>query len=104
MTANDESWMVVRAGSGQLFLEKRKMLLKDKVYFYHDKGYEFETDGMDVDLAAGIATSQSPITGKTMAGHIKAERFSLQERGQTMRFDGKVEMKIYPNRIQNDKK
>jgi len=103
LSSNDDSWMMVEAGSGQLFLEKRKMLLKDKVYFYHDKGYEFETEGMNIDLAAGQATSDNPISGQTMAGYIKAERFSLKDRGQTMRFDGKVNMKIYPSRLKNEK-
>jgi hypothetical protein len=99
MSSNDGTWMIVQAGSGQLFLEQRKMVLQDKVHFYHDKGYEFETEGMKIDMAAGTAVSDAPVIGQTMAGYIKAGNFSMNDRGQTLQFGGKVEMKIYPNRI-----
>ena len=94
---NSGQWMAVDAGTGEMNTQTKQLRLKDKVTVFYEGGYEFRTDHVDVDLQTGSAQGDSHIEGQGPAGTIKAESFSLLDRGGFISFNGSVLTTLYPN-------
>lgn len=96
MVLNSGMWITVGAPEG-LFYHKDKILMLDGgINIFSDRGYEFFTDVILLDLAAGTATSEAPIKGQGPFGVVQADRFRATDMGKKLYFDGSVKGTIYP--------
>jgi lipopolysaccharide export system protein LptC len=94
MTLKDGSWVTLTADQG-LYERKREYLhLEDNVRLFHDRGFQFETPKADVDLEAGIAHSDTPVTGHGPEGQIDSQGFRILDKGGRIIFTGKSHMTI----------
>jgi lipopolysaccharide export system protein LptC len=94
---NDGKWLALDAGSGELNTQTKFLTLYDKVTLFYEGGYEFRTEYADVNIDEGSAQSNLPVEGQGPTGTLKANSFSLVDRGRVIRFDGSVITTLYPN-------
>jgi len=92
----DGTWLVVTASVGYFSRKDEKLALEGGVNMFHDSGYEFKTDKIDVDLSTGTASGDVPVEGQGPFGRIVAEGFRLRDKGKTIIFTGKSKLTIYP--------
>lgn len=95
MTMTTGAWLALNAGSGMLNLTAKQLELKDAVDMFYDGGYEFRTDHAHVDIQKGSAYGDAPVEGQGPLGTLKADSFSVENRGQVIRFNGSVRMTLY---------
>ncbi|MBK1667921.1 LPS export ABC transporter periplasmic protein LptC [Rhodovibrio sodomensis] len=94
MTLQDGSWVTVSADRG-LYHRKREYLeLRKDVHLFHDRGFQFQTRKADVDLQAGTAHSNTPVTGHGPEGQIDAQGFRILDKGARIILTGKSQMTI----------
>lgn len=95
MTGDNNAWMAVNAGYGILNMTTRHMELSKGVELFYEGGYQFRTDHAQVDINKGNVYGDSYIEGQGGAGTIKANSFSVLERGNIIKFNGSVRMLLY---------
>lgn len=96
ITVSDGSWLVLTANSG-VYNQKGKVLsLEGAVNLFHDSGYEFKTKVANIDLNRGIAISNEPVKGQGPFGHLQAEGFRIEEKGNKIIFSGRSKLILYP--------
>jgi lipopolysaccharide export system protein LptC len=94
ITLNDGSWVTVTAENG-LYDRKREYLRLDNgVQLFHDRGFQFETPQAEVDLQAGTAQSDTPVTGHGPEGQIDAQGFRVLDTGGRIIFTGQSKLVI----------
>jgi lipopolysaccharide export system protein LptC len=98
MQQQNHKWLALTAGSGQLSITEKKLLLMDGVNLFYGDGFEMETEHAQVDIAAGTAYGASRVTGQGPLGTLKAKGFEVEERGRVIRFNGSVRVKVYRKR------
>ncbi len=96
ITLNDGSWVALSAERGDYRKAGETLALRGHVNLFHDKGYEFYTESVDVDLEAGVAHGSEAVQGQGPFGHIASEGIELRDNGQTIVFTGKTELIVYP--------
>ena len=96
ISLEDGSWLVVTASMGYFARQDEKLALEGGVNLFHDSGYEFRTDKLDIDLSSGTASGDQPVEGQGPFGHIVAEGFRLLDKGKTVVFTGKSRLIMYP--------
>ncbi len=96
ISLEDGSWLVVTASIGYFSRQDEKLSLEGGVNLFHDSGYEFRTEKIDVDLSNGSASGNLPVEGQGPFGHVVAEGFRLLDKGKTVVFSGKSKLTIYP--------
>lgn len=93
---NDGKWLALNSGVGELNLQTKKIKLEQGVNMFYDGGYEFRTSMANVDIDGGTAKGNEHIEGQGPAGTIQADSFVIENRGQVIKFNGSVRMKLYP--------
>ena len=97
-----------RARNGRLAMTARegvydrgaeRLDLEGDVTVRSDAGHEFHTASARIDLPAGIATGDEPVSGKGPHGLLDAGNFTLKDRGQIMMFGGRVRMTVFPQAV-----
>ncbi|HER26440.1 MAG TPA: hypothetical protein ENI69_04960 [Rhodospirillales bacterium] len=96
ISLEDGSWLVITASVGYFERKAEQLSLQGKVNLFHDSGYEFRTEKIDIDLTRGTASGNLPVEGQGPFGHVVAEGFRLLDKGKTIVFTGKTRLKIYP--------
>ena len=94
MTLKDGSWVTVTAEQGLYSREREYLQLENRVRLFHDRGFQFETPKADVDLKAGTAHSDTPVTGHGPEGQIDSQGFRILDKGARIIFTGKSHMTI----------
>ena len=64
-----------------------------------EAGHEFRTSRAHIDLPAGIAKGDEPVSGKGPLGLLDAGNFALLDRGQIMMFGGRVRVTLFPHAL-----
>ncbi len=96
ITLQDGTWLAINSQVGR-YNRKTKMLdLDGSVNLFHDKGFEMFTDTAHIDLDAGRAEGNQPVTGQGPAGELSSEGFLILDRGATIVFTGKARLLLYP--------
>ena len=93
----DSSWAALTAQDGVFDREAQILSLSGGVNFFHDLGYEFQTNSAMVDLVAGTAEGREPIDGQGPFGFVEAEGFKVFDRGARIVLTGKSKLVIYPD-------
>lgn len=97
MTTDNNSWIVLKSGTGIIRNATKQMDLLNAVELFYEGGYQFRTDHAHVDIGKGTVTGDSYIEGQGGAGTIQAKSFSVAERGNIINFNDSVRMMLYPN-------
>ncbi len=96
MNQNNGTWLALNSGKGELNLETKQIQLDDGVNMFYDGGYEFRTSHAQVDMEKGSASGNAPVEGQAPTGTLQADSFSVENRGQVIKFNGSVRMTLYP--------
>jgi|CXWL01.1.fsa_nt_gi hypothetical protein len=95
MTGDNNAWIALKSGSGELNMTTKEMELLQGVEVFYEGGYQFRTDHAHVDIGKGSVFGDSHIEGQGAAGTIKANSFTITERGNIINFNGSVRMLLY---------
>lgn len=96
LTAKAGTWMAISAETGMFNRQSEVLDLKGAISLFHDSGYELKTTVAQIDMAAGTAKGDVPISGHGPGGTVNGSGFRILERGKTMIFTGKSKMILYP--------
>jgi lipopolysaccharide export system protein LptC len=96
LTSETGSWMALSAKYGLFDRDLEILNLRDSVSLFHDSGYELRTNIAKINLAAGAAEGNAPISGHGPGGKVQAEGFRIHGHGKTMVFTGKSSVVFYP--------
>lgn len=96
ITLKDGSWVAVSALRGDYRQNAETLALRGDVNLFHDKGFEFHTESVDVDLDTGVARGSETVQGQGSFGRITSEGFQVRDNGQTVVFTGKTELVVEP--------
>jgi lipopolysaccharide export system protein LptC len=94
MTLRDGGWVTVTADQGLYDREREYLQLENGVRLFHDRGFQFETPQANVDLKAGTARSDRPVSGHGPEGQIDAQGFRVLDKGARILFTGESKMLI----------
>ena len=93
------SMMALSANEGLYQRDAEQLDLSGDVLVRSDAGHEFRTSKARVDLPAGIARGDEPVSGTGPYGLLDAGNFALLERGEVMTFGGRVRMTLLPHAL-----
>ena len=96
LTLKNGVWLSLTARQGDYSSENRELLLASPVDIFSDAGYEFHAGDTVVNLEANEARSNQPVRGQGAFGNIEALAFVISERGNRIRFSGKVKLVMRP--------
>ena len=96
LTMEDGTWIALTAREGRYDRRDETLMLVGQVSFYHDRGIELHSDSALIDLKAGRASGDDPVTGHGFFGKIEAEGFEMDESGARILFTGRSRLLIYP--------
>jgi lipopolysaccharide export system protein LptC len=94
LTLQDGTWIAVKADRGRYNDKTGKLLLLGNANLFHDKGYEFKSDEAHVDVRAGNAWGDLPVTGQGPFGEIFSRGFRLFDSGATIVFNGPAHLDL----------
>ncbi len=95
MSTKNGQWLALHAGAGELKTSAKTLMLTKNVDMFYDGGYEFRSERAFVDINKGSASGDMPITGQGPMGTLRANRFSVLNRGEVIIFEGAVKVVIY---------
>ena len=93
------SLMAMTANEGLYQRDVEQLDLSGDVTVRYDAGHEFRTSKARIDLPAGIARGDEPVSGAGPYGLLDAGNFALLERGEIMTFGGRVRMTLLPHAL-----
>lgn len=86
----------LRADAG-IYLRKHDVLeLEGDLEVTFGPGYRFQTESAEVDLERGHVMGTEPIIGDGPVGTLAAEKFDIKDGGKRLRFEGRVQVTIFP--------
>ena len=94
LTLKDGTWIAVKADRGRYNDKTGKLLLLGNANLFHDKGYEFKSDEAHIDVKAGNAWGDLPVTGQGPFGEIFSRGFRLFDSGATIVFNGPAHLDL----------
>lgn len=95
MTMDEASWLALSAANGTYYMKEKLLDLKNGVQMFYEGGYEFRTPEALVAVDAGAAKGEKPVEGQGPLGTLKADRFTILNRGAILRFNGNVNVVLY---------
>ncbi len=75
----------------------RKLELNGDVELTTSDGYHFETASTRINLQEGWAVGEQPIQGSGPTGTLSADRFQIRDKGDLLRFEGRVKVTLPPS-------
>lgn len=96
LTAASGSWLELTADTGLYQPQPQLLDLFGNVALYQDKGNEFHSTSAHIDMAAGTAMGDDPVTGQGPFGSVKAEGFRILDHGDTVLFTGHATLDLLP--------
>ena len=87
--------LALTANEGRYQRDIERLDLAGDVTVRSDAGHEFITTEAHIDLPAGIAKGDEPVSGKGPHGLLDAGNFALHDQGQVMTFGGRVRMTLF---------
>jgi lipopolysaccharide export system protein LptC len=95
MTMGNGAWMAVNSGTGKINITTKRLDLHKQVNMFYEGGYEFRSDYAHIDMDKGTAYGNLPVEGQGPPGTLTADSFSVSGRGEKIRFQGNVKMRLY---------
>ena len=91
--------LALTANEGTYQRDAEQLDLSGDVTVRSEAGHEFRTSKAHVDLPAGTAKGDEPVSGTGPHGLLDAGNFALRDRGEVMTFGGRVRMTLYPDAL-----
>ena len=101
LTTTAGNWLELSASSGLYQPQPQLLDLFGEVALFQDKGNEFHSTTAHIDMAAGTAEGDDPMTGQGPFGSVTADGFRILDRGDTIIFKGHAKLEIEPRATQN---
>lgn len=95
LTLQDGSWVTGQADKGRIDQNSKKLWLNGKAELFHDKGYRFSSEEINVDLATNVATSEQPVTIQGNFGTIDGSGFLMENSGNKIIIKGPANAKLH---------
>ena len=95
ITTEDGHKISMRANAGAFYRKARTLVLFGNVHVFHDDGYTFKTNEMELDLNKGSAKGSKPVLAHGPLGILRAKGFEVLDKGQTVLFTGKARLTIF---------
>lgn len=94
LSLQNGAWMAAQANQGRLDQKTKRLWLGGQVEIFHDKGYRFVSEEMNVDLAKSTAWGEQPVVIQSDFGKIEGTGFRLLDGGKTLVINGPAKMKL----------
>lgn len=88
----------LRADEGIYLRKQDRLELAGDLELTFGDGYRFTTESADVDLGRGHVAGAEPINGEGPVGTLAADGFDIEDGGKRLRFEGRVQVTIRPER------
>ncbi len=88
------SWLAGRATKGRLNQAERKLWLGGGAEFFHDDGYRFLSDEVQVDWARSVAWGEKPVLIQGPFGEVRGEGFRILDGGKVLVVTGKATARL----------
>lgn len=95
MTLEDSAWLALEARQGTYDIPTRHLTLRGDIHLFYEGGYEFRSEEARIDIPAGTAAGSQPVEGQGPSGILKADSFTVLDRGAVLRFNGHVHVTLY---------
>ena len=90
------NWLELSGDTGFYQPQPQLLDLFGNVALYQDKGNEFHSTSAHLDMNAGTAEGDDPVTGQGPFGHVTAQGFRILNRGDTIYFTGHARLDMAP--------
>ena len=91
---SDQDWYAITAPNGQLNQETGTLELSGGVNAFQDKGYEFQTESMVIDLRGRSGYGLEPVVGQGPDVYLTGEGFRVYNMGERVEIMGKAKLII----------
>ena len=91
--------LALTANEGRFQRDAERLDLTGDVTVRSEAGHELVTTEARIDLPAGTAEGDEPVSGKGPHGLLDAGNFALLDRGQVMTFGGRVRVTLFPHAV-----
>ena len=99
MTTENGTWIAINSYTGLYQPQHQLLDLFGKVDIFQDRGNEFHSDSMHVDMGKSTAESSDPVEGHGPFGSIAAQGFRLEDRGAVIYFLGKSHVTLRDDQL-----
>ena len=99
MTLGDGAWVAMLADHGIFDRDADVLSLEGNVRLFHDKGYQFRSQSARLDLKAGSASGDEPVTAQGPAGILTGEGFRIEDHGRRIVLTGHATMQLNPGAL-----
>lgn len=99
MLAEDGSTMTVESRTGRFNNKAQVLDLYKEVFVQTTSGYEARLNHAQVELSTGAVSTDDGVNVTFDGGRVKADRLRLMNRGEVVRFEGRVTMDL--DKIEN---
>ena len=86
---NTSGWIAINSNQGVYNRSNQVLDLSGDVTIFHDKGYEFRTKALKIDLLNGVGSSTTQVNVRGLAGEISSQGFKITRQGTRVLFTGK---------------
>ena len=98
---NTSGWIAIDSNQGVYYRSNQVLELSGDVTVFHDKGYEFRTNSLKIDLLNGIGSSTSHVNVHGLAGEISSQGLEIDREGTRVLFTGKTKAILRGSRGSN---
>lgn len=96
LTTLNGNWLELSGDTGFYQPQPQLLDLFGNVALYQDKGNEFHSTSAHLDMNAGTAEGDDPVTGQGPFGHVTAQGFRILNRGDVIYFTGHARLDMAP--------
>ena len=98
----DGLFATIKAGSGLYDSEAKTLLLEDNVEVVTTDGMQVFLNDADVDIKNGSLKTANPVQASSKEADIAAGSLQVEEGGERLVFEGKVQMTIHRRAFEDD--
>ena len=94
LTLKEGAWVAVNANQGRLDQTTKKLWLGGNVELFHDGGYRFTTNEMNVDITESAAWGSQPVLIQGDFGQVEGKGFRLLDGGKSFIVTGPAKARL----------
>ena len=92
---NSGQWLAMKSEKGLFNQKDQTLQLDENVRLYHDGGYQFSMNALDIDLKANTAVSHTDINGHGPMGTLQAKGMQADNDAEQLVFVGPAKLVLY---------
>lgn len=98
---NSSGWLAINSQKGVYYRTSETIDLLGGVTVFYNKGYEFTTKSLTLDLKNGTGFSNDPVSAHGLTGEIQSEGFKVSHHGTRVIFTGNSQAILRTSRGDN---